>query len=155
MPKHAKSEMQKRQDHRRQVAATLQAAVKTFHERASNEQPSPDSTNTQNTSIRAIAREFGVDHVTLSRYVQANHRTIDEFNASKTKLSAQQEEVLVSWLVEMADRNLALSPEAVCDRALEILRATDPNGEIGVGWFDRFMARHNDRLHRSWSRPMD
>jgi transposase-like protein len=144
----AKSEHQKRQISRKKVSSNRSAAVNAFRERS----VTPSSTKV---TIRAIAREFGVDHVTLGRDLNSKHRSIDEFNASKTKLSAVQEAELVRWAISLADRNLSLTPTLVHEQALLLYQSTKPEGTLGTSWTNRFLDRHQDELSRHWSRPLD
>ncbi|KAG8799645.1 hypothetical protein FRC18_008248 [Serendipita sp. 400] len=60
-------------------------------------------------SIRAIAKEFKVPRSTLTRSLDNNWVSIDEFNASKTKIPLAQEEEIVEWCCRVAERNLPMS----------------------------------------------
>lgn len=147
MTRSAKAEDTKRRSRRAQVNERLQQAILRVRElEAKGVKP----------NIRAIARaeDINVNHVTLTRRLNGLP-TMDEYQATKTKLSEQQEVVLVQWIIEMADRNLALCPAVVHERALQLLQSTNPNATLGLRWFRRFVVRHHDKLSCHWSRPFD
>jgi hypothetical protein len=78
-----------------------------------------------------------------------------EAAATRCKLSKQQEAILVDFIIEMANRNLGLQPNAVHDRAVQLLQSTNPGATLGLGWAGRFISRHQDKLASHWSRPFD
>lgn len=124
------------------------AAVAAFRERQA-------LNPTVSISIREVARDFGVDHNTLGRDLSSDHLSIYDFNATKMKLSCEQEDELVQWAISLADRNLSLTPALIHEHALLLLRSTNPTGTLGIRWASRFLDRHQDELERHWSRPLD
>jgi Tc5 transposase DNA-binding domain len=144
----AKSNRQKRHNERKDISAKRLEAVKAYRERQALAPSTP-------LSIRAIAREFGVNHSTLGHDLDPNCRTIDDFNASKTKLSAIQEAEVVRWAVSLADRNLALTSTLIHEHASLVYQSTNPGQKLGKSWTTRFLDRHQDELARHWSRPLD
>lgn len=148
MAGHAKSERQKKHKQNKEDASRRKAAVEAYRERlASNPSKTP--------AVRAVARDFGVDHVTLGRDLDPNHRNIYDYNSSKGKLSAEQEAEVVRWAIALAERNLALTPALIYEHALLVYKSTNPAGTLGTSWVNRFIDRHQDDLVRHWSRPLD
>jgi len=75
-----------------------------------------------------------------------NHISIDAFNTTKQALSPAQEDVLIQWVIEMANQNLALWPCVIQEKAQLIAQATKPGIVIHPRWFDQFLACHQDSL---------
>lgn len=144
---HAKSENQKRHKHRKDVSSQLQRAVEAYREQKANNPLA-------RLSIRDVADKFDVDHTTLGRHLNPDHRTMDKFNATKMKLSPEQEEVVSQWAIILADRNLALTSSLIHEQATLVYRSTTPGGILGVSWTPRFLDRREE-LSRHWSRPLD
>lgn len=146
MARHARSLESKQHSKRQEVIAQMQRAVSAFRER---------QLQGLKPKIRQVAREFDVSHVTLGRHLKPGYVTMDEFNASKTKLSPAFEHVLVEWIIELADRNLGLTSAMIYEYAVELLRSVDPDAKLGTTWTRRFLLRHQDVLESHWSRPLD
>lgn len=147
MAKHAKSERQKARMTRKEIIKKRAAAVQALREQ--------QAMTSSQVSMRAVARDFDLSDKTLARDLDPHKVSIDEFNASKTKLSAGQEAELVRWAISLADRNLALTPALIREHAILIYKSTNPNGTLGRSWTGRFLDRHGDELRRHWSRPLD
>jgi hypothetical protein len=108
------------------------------------------------TGLRAIAAEHGVSYVTLSRQVKGG-RSISEFNASKQKISKVEENVLVQFIKESADRGFPMSHKTIAFHANAILQSHLGDGyePVGESWIFRFLDRHEDELQTHWSKPLD
>jgi hypothetical protein len=60
-------------------------------------------------SFREIEKRFpGVKKSTLERYINRKGKTMLEFNATKQKLSQTEENVVVNFILESADRGFPL-----------------------------------------------
>lgn len=147
MAKHAKSKRQNAHLTAKEACRIRAAAVKSFRER--------QATTPSEVSMRDVADCFGISDKTLARDLDPNHVNIYEFNASKKKLSNGQEAELVKWIINLADRNLALTPALIYEYALLLYQSTNPGGTLGRSWVGRFLDRHADVLRRHWSRPLD
>jgi hypothetical protein len=106
--------------------------------------------------VREVAclPQFSVNHVTLGRLLKGM-RMMAEAAATRCKLSKQQEAILVDFIIEMANRNLGLQPNAVRDHTVQLLQSTNPGPTLRLGWAGRFISRHQDKLAGHWSRPFD
>ena len=106
--------------------------------------------------LRAIASKHGVNYVTLSRQAKGG-RSISEFNASKQKISKVEENVLVQFIKESADRGFPMSHQAIAFHADAILQSRLGDGyePVGESWIFRFLDRHEDELQTHWSKPLN
>ncbi|KAF5393164.1 hypothetical protein D9757_001173 [Collybiopsis confluens] len=105
-----------------------------------------------------MGEQIKLSHVTLKAYVQGR-RTQAEYMESKQWLEPEEEEVVVKYAVEMAERGFPLSPKRIREHALQILQkrlgSLAPENGLNGNWATRFINRHHDRLGRYWSRPLD
>jgi hypothetical protein len=145
MARKPKTDLQKNHINRQKKISALDDAVAEYKDLSAREK----------VSIRSIALKYNVNKDTLRARLDPNHVSIDDFNTTKQALSPTQEDVLVRWVIEMANRNLALQPSVIREKAQLIARATKPGIFIHPRWIDRFLTRHQDRLSCHWSRPLD
>jgi len=67
--------------------------------------------------IHALALKYKVNKGTLRAHIDPNHISINIFNAIKQALSPTQEDVLIQWVIEMANQNLAPWPCVIWEKA--------------------------------------
>ena len=111
----------------------------------------------QRIGLRSIAKQFpGVAYGTLWRRVQGG-RSIQEFNASKQKVTKAEEEVLVQLIETASDWSNPLTYEDIAQFANEIIRRREEDDFelVGVSWVYRFLQRHHGRVQTFWSKPLD
>lgn len=150
MAKHAKSIMLKKREESAKKASQLELAVQMY--KAEMAKP-PDV----RIGLRSIANQFpGVAYVTLWRRIQGK-QSIQDFNASRQKLTRAEEEVLTQLIETSADWSNPLSYKEIARYAVEILRKRegDESMEIGCSWVYRFLVRHRDRIQTYWSKNLD
>ncbi|GJF00022.1 DDE-domain-containing protein [Phanerochaete sordida] len=116
--------------------------------------------NIKKRSLRQLAGQFKVNHVTLSRAVKPGNRTIQEFNALKRLLTPVQERVLVDFILESADRAMAVSPDEVRKMVQELVneKAKEAGEEaevVGKNWATRFLDEHADELQIHWGKHLE
>jgi len=93
MARKPKSNLQKNQINRQKAISALSDAVAEYKDRSAQEK----------VSIHALALKYKVNKGTLRAHIDPNHISIDVFNATKQALSPIQEDVLVQWVIEMAN----------------------------------------------------
>ena len=106
-------------------------------------------------SFREIEEMFpGVKKSTLERYINGKGKSMLEFNATKQKLSQVEENTLVDFILESADRGFPLKHCEIRHYANAILqsRRCDP---VSNFWIFRFLDRHHEQLASHWSKPLD
>ena len=109
-------------------------------------------------SFRKIEERFpGVKKSTLERYINGKGKTKLEFSATKQKLSQIEENVLVNFILESADRGFPLKHREIRQYANAIRQSrlgTDCE-PVSDFWIYRFLDRHHERLATHWSKPLD
>src|SRR5436190_16489009 len=70
--------------------------------------------------LRDVALQYQVSHVTLSRQYKGAI-SMSEFNASKQKLTTAEEQTIVNYVLESADRGLPLTHSALTSLANKLL----------------------------------
>jgi hypothetical protein len=107
--------------------------------------------------LRIIAEKHHVSYRTLGDLYAGNNNNMDKFNAGKTLLTVAEEEKLIEFILECADRGFPLTNKRVKETALEILHAKHGADwdKLGKNWVRRFLDRHHDRLATHWSSPLD
>ncbi len=103
-----------------------------------------------------VASHYGVPVGTLHRAVNGG-RTMAEYAASQQKLSPGEEEKLVNYLLESADRGFPHERNQIVNCANSILqrRLGKADEYVGKAWVDRFLQRHESKLSMHWSKPLD
>lgn len=107
-------------------------------------------------SLERVATAFNVSRTTLTRLIHGG-RTAFEYAASQLKLSSAQEEKLILYLLECADRGFPQVREHVEYLANRMLEAKHGSNyePVGRSWVTRFMRRHRGKIAMHWSRPLD
>ena len=108
-------------------------------------------------SLRSCAKQFpGVSYATLWRRSQGK-QSMQDFNASKQKLTKAEEEVLAQLIEISASQSDPLTYKDIARHACEIIRGREGGDStaIGVNWVYRFLVRHRDRLQTYWSKGLD
>lgn len=106
--------------------------------------------------LRKYAADFGVSFKSLSRRVNGE-RTQEEYTASLQRLTPAQEEALVAFILESADRGLPLTQKQIYSHANTILQNIEGDGfrPLGSHWITAFHHRHADKLQTHWSKSLD
>ena len=68
-------------------------------------------------SLCTIANQMGVNHVTLSHATKLGYQSIQQFNSSKQLLPPAIEDVLVKFLLGLADMGLDMDPKMFTEKA--------------------------------------
>jgi hypothetical protein len=146
---HAKSNAAKKQEKCRVAGKCMVDALAAY----TAEQAKPEQ---ERKGLRPIAQQYGVSFKTLSRHYH-NKQSMYSFNATKQKLTIAEEQVIVDFAAQSADRGIPLTHKAVENAANEILRSRLGNDfkPVGVNWCQRFLTRHRDVLQTHWSKPLD
>ena len=147
---HAKSLTLKKRELQAKKSAQLELALQAYKREL--EQP-PEL----RLGLRRIAEQYpGVAYSTLWRRTQGQ-RTIQEFNASKQKLTSAEEEVLVQLIETSADWSNPLTHASIAEFANEILRRRGENSfePVGINWVNRFAERHRNRVKTYWSKSLE
>jgi hypothetical protein len=145
----AVSEQVKKVKARRKLNSIHQEAVNEYL----REQLKPEKARR---GLRPIAAKHGINHKTLSNLANGK-QSMSAFNASKKKLSDEEERVLVDLVLESADRGLPLTRSALRATANAIIKGCDGESytPVGIGWVSRFLDRHHDEIQVHWSKPLD
>lgn len=86
--------------------------------------------------------------------------SIRDFSAGKRWLSNAEEDIVVDYAIELAERGHPLSHKRLKEHVDEILKGKSelediPDGGVGENWTSRFAQRHSNRLGSYWSHPLD
>jgi hypothetical protein len=135
---------------RRSQNAAMQKAIDAYH--CEQEKDEKDRKG-----LRVIAAKYKVHYSTLGRLAKDGKRNMSAFNASKQKLSAAEERVLVDFIKESADRGFPMTHSTINTYANAVLQTrVGPDFEpVGPNWIFRFLDRHRDELQTHWSKPLD
>lgn len=107
-------------------------------------------------SLRRVAFTHDISKSTLQRRTNGG-QSIQEFNASKQKLTPAEEHVLVNFILESANRGFPLDHKAIQHHA-NAIRESRLGGDCekcGKAWVSRFLDRHRDTIQTHWSKPLD
>jgi len=78
-------------------------------------------------SLCTIADQMGVNHVTLSHGTKPGYWSIQQFDSSKQLLPPAIEDILVKFLLGLADMGLGMDPKMLTEKANKIIQETiDP-----------------------------
>ena len=138
------SEASKRQSHRRLSSKKLSDAVQQYRIKKFEKGKA---------SYQEIADKFGVNRLTLANIEQGKHRMMAIFNASKQKLSAAEEDVLVDAVVLASRQGIPYMHDHIREEADTILENhhSSQHKKTGKHWVQNFLRRHDDRLCTYWS----
>jgi hypothetical protein len=97
-----------------------------------------------------------LDHNTLVRHAKGG-LTLTQSNRKKGWLVAEEEDRVVQFAVEIAQRGFPLSPQRLKDHAEAVIHHRMGKDFPGLGrdWGNRFITKHNNRLGRYWSSALD
>jgi len=129
-------------------AKSLEKAAEGYREELKKEESERKST-------RRIAKDFGVDQMTLMRKVDG-HKSIQEFNATKQKLTSAEEKALTDWVLCSAERSQPPTQNQTKSYANAILQKREGHGykEVGSTWVYKFLNRHH-KVSMHWSKALD
>lgn len=151
MTKQAQSESRKRRDQAEIKEGQMAKALEAY--RIEQEKEKKDQK-----SIRNIAIEFGVAHSTLSDRINGR-QSIYEFNATKQKLSAAEEDTLVTLVSISSNCGLPYDHRTISRYANKIIQARLMEGEkfvpVGKHWVFTFLERHRKTIKTYWSKGLD
>jgi hypothetical protein len=103
-------------------------------------------------------RRILLAHNTLARHGKGG-LTLTQSNAQKSWLTADEEENIVKFAIEIAQRGFLLSPRRLKDHCEAILRhrlgSGFPEKGLGRDWGSRFITKHHNRLGMYWSSALD
>ena len=107
-------------------------------------------------SLRRVAFAHSISKSTLQRRTKGG-QSIQEFNVSKQKLTCAEEQVLVDFILESANRGFPLDHKAIRHHANAIResRLGEDCEKCKRAWVTRFLNRHRDTLQTHWSKSLD
>ena len=110
-----------------------------------------DLANQDPPNYSATAKKYGVDRNTLSRRHkgQTEPTAIAHLNA-QGRLTAIQEEALISWIDSLTKRKLPPAPGMIKNYVERLI-----GEEIGKNWVSNFYLRHQDRIRRKFLDGLD
>jgi hypothetical protein len=147
----ALSERVKRQKQSRLKHAKMHDAVNAYR----REQGKPIE---ERKGARKIAEEHGIKKQWRTIINQYNGgRSAQEAHEAQQKLTPSEEEVLVNFLNESANRGFPQTLRNIENYANMIRRnRIGPDCElVGESWVGRFLDRHREILQTHWSKPLD
>ena len=108
-----------------------------------------------NTQVSAVARDFGVSRVTLTRRQKGGLGAIGDHNGGQNKiLDDAQEAALVNFIRNQAPAGFGLSPLMI----LDVVRGSwEKEGLTAPSkrWVKGFMKKYKQELHVITQKPMD
>jgi hypothetical protein len=106
----------------------------------------------------STGRRIMLHHNTLARHGKGGV-TLSESNGKKSWLTAEEQENIVQFAIEMAQRGFPLSPRRLKDHAEAVLwhrlGIDFPEKGLGRDWGSRFITKHHNRLGMYWSTALD
>lgn len=150
MPKHALSNTLKRRISRADEEKRILKGVEKYREEMA-ENGAPKS------SLRAIAKEFGIKCWATLRNRINGTQSISAFNESKQYLTPAEEGKVVELLLASSDRSRPFDYDNIASLANTILAARlgESFTKVGIHWVGRFVERHHEKLQTYWSKPLD
>ena len=100
-------------------------------------------------SIREAARQFDIPRTTLQRRLTGDiYRS--ETRANSHKLTKNEEDSLIQWIISMDIRGAAPRPASVQEMAniLLLARGQTPSQTVGKNWVTNFVKRHSELATR-------
>lgn len=109
-----------------------------------------------NEHFASTGRRIHLNHATLVSHSKGKP-TISKFNGTKQLLTSEEENVMVNYVIEMAERGFPLSPRRLREHAIQILHkrlgSLAPENGLSKDWATDFIRCHNAQLGRYWSSP--
>ena len=103
-------------------------------------------------------RRIPLAHNTLARHAKGGV-TLTQSNQAKSWLTAEEEESIINFTIEVAQRGFPLSPRRLkehCEAVLQYrLGKNFPEEGLGRDWGNRFITKHHNRLGMYWSNALD
>jgi hypothetical protein len=96
-----------------------------------------------------IADKHGVVRSTLTRNVIGETRPQEDWTIAQRKLSPEQEEELVKYIINLTEHHLPPTRQMTANFASEIAQNT-----ISNSWVTRFLEHHCNQLISKWTNPM-
>ena len=79
-----------------------------------------------------------------------------EFNAKKCLLLKEEEEVILGFAEETANRGFPLSHRRLREHTDSIIKARTPSFKgVGNNWTDQFVLYHSKRIKTIWSSSLE
>lgn len=163
MPGRAKSQALKAQERRKLHDELMHEAVALY--RNNRSLPKAQHLSLRETCFQISSRHhqrtgqwLELDKTTLSRLAaDPDYRTLSQFNASKSWLTSEENDEIVTFAIELADRGFPLNHVRLRELVDDLLRKRLGPEFPGVGknWTDRFVTRNRDRLGTYWSRSLE
>jgi hypothetical protein len=111
-----------------------------------------------NAHFAETGRRINLAHNTLARHGKGGV-TLTQFNRQKSWLTVEEEEIVIRFTIEMAQRGFPLSIQRLnehCEAILQHRLGTGfPERGLGKKWGSRFIVKHHDRLGMCWSSALD
>ena len=103
-------------------------------------------------------KRINLDHNTLARWEKGG-TSLTDHNGKKSRLTYDEQQVIVEYALEVARRGFPLSPKRLREHAEKILwaRLGDSlcQGGLGKNWATRFITKHHERIGMYWSSSLD
>ena len=97
-------------------------------------------------------------HNTLARHGKGGV-TLTQSNRQKSWLTAEEEENIINFAIEVAQRGFPLSPRRLKDHCEAVLQhrlgKNFPEGGLGRDWGNCFITKHHNRIGMYWSSALD
>lgn len=163
MPGRAKSELEKsliaRDAHddlmSRAVKAYNLELKKPYHQRHGLRRVCLDF---EKLNYEATGTYIKLSHATLRRLADGG-RTASEAQADRAWLTDAETDVVINFIIEMADRGFPLSHRRLKEHVDMLCRSrlgdAFPEKGVGINWTYKFAMKHRDRLKLSDSRPLE
>jgi hypothetical protein len=114
--------------------------------------------DTSNAYFAETGVRIPLDHNSLIRHAKGG-LTLTQSNRKKGWLVAEEEDRVVQFAVEIAQRGFPLSPQRLKDHAEAVIRhrlgEAFPKCGLGKDWGSRFITKHHNRLGMYWSSALD
>ena len=164
MPGRAKSDVEKHLAAKRIHDAWMAQAVTAYHK---EQKKTPKKSRR---GLRTICKEFEdlyfsqtgktikLCHMTLKRLAEGG-KTREKANANRRWLTDSEEDVVIDFISEMADRGFPLSHRRLKEHVDTICKArlgkNFPAKGVGENWTYQFAQRNSERIKISRSRPLE
>lgn len=109
-------------------------------------------------NYEATGTYIKLSHATLRRLADGG-KTSSEAQADRAWLTAAETDVVINFIIEMADRGFPLSHRRLKEHVDMLCRSrlgdAFPEKGVGINWTYKFAMKHRDRLKLSDSRPLE